>query len=470
MFVDILIKNCTIITMDEQRRVIKEGMIAIKGDELVYIGEQNWDLTAVKVIDGTNHIALPGLIDTHAHAGHGLTKGLGEGGVEDGWDMMMEHIYYRSSSTDFWYAEALLSGLERLMFGVTTGVSMLGSSPRVDDMRYPDAHVQGMREIGVRDFICIGTQNPPFPKQYRHWDDDMKGDLRTLNYDSAFEITRQVVKKYHNTNHGLTLACPGPSFIGFREGLTYEENLIANHEMNKIALDFGTQLHGHSYGGDIKFLKENTDILGPHIFTAHVTGISEEEIKIIADTGVNVCSGPSTNAYIRARCPVIELMQAGANVTFCTDASAPDRHYDLLPKLRVGYRLQRSHFNDSNLLPPGKLLEMITVDAAKAIGMSDQIGSLDVGKKADVILINLNRPHLYPMWLEPLRVVHQASGQDIDTVIVNGVLKVENYQPTQTDMAKVLEFAQSEAEKMIKRAELEKMLELPDKLWRHISY
>src|SRR6056297_602819 len=105
MKVDILIKNCTIITMNENREIINNGVIATKDEKIVYVGlakEEDF-FDAKKIIDGTNHLVLPGLIDTHAHAGHGLTKSLGEGGVEDGWDQMMEHIYYRSSTDEFWY-------------------------------------------------------------------------------------------------------------------------------------------------------------------------------------------------------------------------------------------------------------------------------------------------------------------------------------------------------------------------------
>ncbi len=473
MLVDILIKNCTVITMNEQRQIIKNGFIAIKDDEIVQVGDHSelagWQ--AVKIIEGHNHIALPGLIDTHAHAGHGLTKSLGEGGVEQGWDLMMEHIYYQSTTPQFWYAEALLSGLERLMFGVTTGVSMLGSSPRFDDLRYADAHVTGMREVGVRDFICVGTPNPPFPKRFRHWDNDKASGITELGYQESFAITRRLIKKYNSTGNGLTFALPGPSFLGQRKDLSIAENIEVNKTMNEIALEFNTQLHGHSYAGDIKFLKDNINILGPHIFTAHVTGISDEEIKIIADYGVNVCSGPSTSAFIRERCPVIKLMKAGANVAFCTDASAPDRNYDLLPKLRIGYRLHRSYYQNPKLLPPGKLLEMITVDAAKALGMSKEIGSLESGKKADVILINLERPHLYPIWMEPLRVVHQASGQDIDTVIVNGKLKVEDYQAIEIDKHRVLRLAQEEAEKMLVRSGFSHAAKLPKtNFWKSVSY
>ncbi len=110
---------------------------------------------------------------------------------------------------------------------------------------------------------------------------------------------------------------------------------------------------------------------------------------------------------------------------------------------------------------------MITIDAAKAIGMKDKLGSLENGKLADIIAINLNKPHLYPLWLTPLRAVHQASGSDIDTVIVNGKLKVRDYNLVDLDQAQILSYAQKEAMKMIKRSQLEDKLILPSSFWNN---
>lgn len=471
MNLDILIKNCTIITMDQDRRIVYDGFLGIKNQEIIFIEKAlPNDVHAVKVIDAKGHVGLPGFIDTHAHAGHGLTKSLGEGGVQGGWDNLMEHIYYRCTTPDFWYVEAKLSGLERLLFGVTTGVSMLGSAPRYDDLRYAEAHVNGMFEVGVRDILGIGTPNPPFPKTFRHWDDDQPGIERVLCHETSFGTTWQAVKRFNNTNQGLTYCYPSPSGIGYREGLTHEALKQQARAMKGIAQEFGTPLHGHSYAGDIKYAYEHLNVLGPDVFTAHVTGVSDEEISILADTGTHVCSGPSTTAFIEARCPIIKMLDAGVNVTLCTDASAPDRTYDLLDKLRVALRLHRSYHNDSSLLPPGKLLEMITVDAARAIGLDHIIGSLETGKKADVVLIDFKKPHLYPLWMEPVRVVNQASGQDVDTVIVNGKVLMENRLVSHTNVDMVLQRAQEEALKMIIRADAHDALKLPNNFWKHTRY
>ena len=176
---DILIHDATIITMDDRRRTLRHASLGIKQGRIQTIctAAEAADFTAQRKLDGTGKLVIPGIIDAHAHAGHGLTKTLGTGGVgmPADWDDFMEAIYFRGTTTDFWRAEARLSGLERLKFGVTLGMSMLGSYPRYDDMAYAQAHVEGMADIGLRDILGIGPPNPPYPKRFVDWQGAERG-------------------------------------------------------------------------------------------------------------------------------------------------------------------------------------------------------------------------------------------------------------------------------------------------------
>ena len=474
MELDILIHDATVIPMDEERRVLRHASIGIHQGRIrvVCAADMLQGFTAKKTLDGAGRLVIPGIIDAHAHAGHGLTKTLGTGGIGmlGDWDAFTEAIYFRGTTPDFWKAEARLSGLERLKFGVTTGMSMLGSYPRYDDLAYAQAHVEGMLDVGVRDILGIGPPNPPYPKKFVDWDGSACGPEKILSHAEAFTQTREAVKRFHGTNRGLTLCYPTPSGVGYREGLKAEELVQQNAAMHAIAGEFGVPVHGHAYQGDILYAFKHFDILGPKLSLAHVTGISDEEIRILADTGTHVLSGPMTNASINARCPVVELLDKGVNVAFCTDASAPNRSYDLLEKLRIGLWLHRSHFKDADILTAGKALEMITIDAARALGLDTVLGSLEEGKKADVVLIDAQKPHLYPLWQEPLRIVYQASGHDVDTVIVGGQIVMENRAAQTVDEASILADAQMEAEKMLDRTGFRESAELPARFWRNTHY
>lgn len=475
----IIIKNATIITIDQKRRILHDAAIFIKNNRISHVGTtlELKDLlqkaSADKVIDAAGKVVLPGLIDSHAHAGHGLTKTLGEGGtgIDDGWDAFMERIYFQGSTPEFWHAEARLSGLEKLKFGVTTGMSMLGSYPRYDSPECWSAHVEGMHAIGVRNILGVGTPNPPFPKTFREWNGQGGYREYTLSHSDSFAKTREAVKKYRTANQGLTMCYPTPSGVGRRDPLTVEQLIEQNRAMKDISDEYDVPIHSHSYGGDIEFAYQHFPfVLSPRLSLAHCTGITDTEIKILSDTGTSVCSGPSTGSYINARCPVVELIDAGCNVSFCTDASAPDRTYDLFEKMRMGARLHRVHFHDSGILPAGKLLEMVTIDAARALGLQDSIGSIETGKLADIILVDMQQPHLSPLWHEALRMVYQTSGHDVDTVIVNGRVLMEHRRVADIDETEVLKQATKEAWAALKRLGFEKATELPHNLWGVTHY
>ena len=474
MELDLLIHDATLITMDAHRRVLRHASIGILNKRIHVICEakEAKALEVKKTLDGTNRLVLPGMIDTHAHAGHGLTKTLGTGGagMSGDWDDFMEGIYFRGTTAEFWKAEARLSGLERLKFGVTTGMSMLGSYPRYDDLTYAQAHVEGMADVGVRDILGIGPPNPPYPKRFVDWKGDVPGPEKVLSHADSLKRTREAVQRFHGTRGGLTLCYPTPSGVGYRAGLSRDALVVQNAAMKSIAEEFGVPVHGHAYKGDILYAAEHFDILGPRLSLAHVTGISVAEIRLLADTGTHVLSGPMTNAYINARCPVVELLQSGVNVAFCSDASAPNRSYDLLEKLRIGLWLHRSHFKDPDVLTAGKALEMITIDAARALGLDGDLGSLEEGKLADLVLVDVHKPHLYPLWQEPLRMVYQASGHDVDSVIVEGRLLMERRSVSTVDETAVLADAQREAEKMLDRTGLHGSAALPERFWRSTHY
>ena len=171
MELDILIHDTTVITMDEGRRVLYHASIGIKQSRISVIcpADEAKDFTVKKILDGSGLLVMPGIIDSHAHAGHGLTKTLGTGGIgmPGDWDDFMETIYFRGTTTDFWKAEARLSGLERLKFGVTTGMSMLGSYPRYDDLTYAQAHVEGNGRYWCARYPWYRSAQSPLSKTFR---------------------------------------------------------------------------------------------------------------------------------------------------------------------------------------------------------------------------------------------------------------------------------------------------------------
>lgn len=470
MMFDTLIVNGTSVTVDEQRRVLECGFIGIIGGEIAAVGSMQElpdDVSCGQLIDAAGKALLPGLIDTHGHAGHALTKTVALG---TDWTDVVEDVYYACTTPDFWYAEARLAALEKIKFGTTTAVSMIGSVPRIGDLESIDAHFHGVISSGMRSVSGIGSPNPPWPKKSRVWRGGSFTES-TINPGDAYDETEVVVRKWHNSNRGKTYAFAMPSRIGISEPNSLELAVEQMKQMRRIAEEYGTRIHAHSYRGDIEFtLKHFPAGLGPDVSLAHCTGITMEEVKILADTGTHVNTGPSTNAHISARCPVVELLDAGANVVICTDGNAPDRTFDLFKDLRICQLLNRNHFNDASLLPAGTVLEMVTIRAAKAIGLDHLVGSLEVGKRADIIFIDVEQAHLAPFFLPVEKLVQAASGQDVTTVIIDGEVVMDQRRLTTMDEKGVLVQAEREMNIALQKSDNPHLLTYRKGLWGGTRY
>jgi cytosine/adenosine deaminase-related metal-dependent hydrolase len=220
----------------------------------------------------------------------------------------------------------------------------------------------------------------------------------------------------------------------------------------------------------VKFAKENMEILGPEMLLSHSTDFTDEEIEICAEYDLKIAHNTSSNASVFGRCRAIELMDAGVTVGIGSDATAPDRSADMLRHVQHCMHYHRRHFRDTHVLPPGKALEMVTIDSARALGMENEIGSLDVGKKADVIAIDLAKPHLFPHNMIPFRVAYFANGADVDTVIVNGDILMRGREVATADQTKVLNEAQKATEVMLDRTGRHALLDLPENFFGATRY
>ncbi|MBM3790244.1 MAG: amidohydrolase family protein [Acidobacteria bacterium] len=472
---DILITGATIITMDAGRRVLEDSALAIGGDRILEVGSSR-DLAARyrarRVIDAANKVVMPGLIDGHGHAGHGLVKSLGTD-MPGEWYRACEVIYAEGSTEEFWRADALLTALERLKFGVTCGVTFFGggdSVMRTDDPRYGDRHMQAVQEVGIREFLAVGPRRPPFPRKYSHWSGDSRRDVM-VTFEQQMETSEILAQRWNGRAEGkLHIAVMFPTHHPEAAPLSdadYRDLLRRTGTARQLSRKYGllfTQ-DGHSQG-TVKFAHQKLGILGPDVLLSHSTELTEEEIRICAETGTRIVHNPSAIASMTGRCPVPELLDAGVTVMLGSDGVAPDRSYDMFRHMFQAMRYHRFYYRDPGVLPPGKVLEMVTIDAARALGMEKELGSLEPGKKADAIIVDMFKPHLYPLHMPAYRVAYFANGNDVDTVIVNGEILMEGRKVLTVNEAEVLNLAQQEAEAALRRTNLHRLLAIPDGFWR----
>jgi cytosine/adenosine deaminase-related metal-dependent hydrolase len=474
---DIIITQGIVVTMDPQRRVIEDGAVAIEKERIVAVGPTNEVMAAHQaavVIDATNKVVMPGLIDSHGHAGHGLIKTMG-GGDSQQWYQACEKAYTVASTPEFWRAEARLAALERLHFGVTTGVSLLGGGDtilRTDEPVYGDAHCEGVREVGTRSVVAVGPTRPPHPRIYARFV-DWRAVERPVTFDEQFETCQTLIKTWHGKHGGrLNIALITPTLRPEHCGELGEADLTEARRQAQMTANLAREAglvftqDGHTRGS-VAYAKE-LGILGPNALLSHATNLTEEEIQIVADTGTHISHNPSAIASILGRCPVPELLEAGANVCLGSDATAPDRSGDMFRHMQQCMHYHRTYFKDPTWLPPGRVLEMCTIDGAKALGMENEIGSLEVGKKADVVLLDLRRPHLYPLNMPVFRLIYFANGNDVDTVIIDGRIALQGRKATFVNEDEILDDAQREAEALLDRTGFRFMLDTPKMFWSHV--
>lgn len=220
---------------------------------------------------------------------------------------------------------------------------------------------------------------------------------------------------------------------------------------------------GHNAGSVATALRHG--LLGSDAFLSHSTDLLDEDIAALQETEAAVVHNPSANASITGRCPVPELLDAGVLVGLGSDGTAPNRSADMWRHMQQCMHYHRRFFQDSDVLPPGKVLEMCTIDAAAVLGMADEIGSLEVGKCADLICVNMLSPHLVPLNMPVSRAIYFANGADVDTVFVGGKLLMQGREVLSVDEGTVMRRASEEAGRAILRLGLESLLQDRPGFW-----
>jgi 5-methylthioadenosine/S-adenosylhomocysteine deaminase len=477
--IDLLIIGGTVVTIDAERRVIDDGAVAVHGDRIVAVGPTA-DLTARyaarKTLDAHRKAVLPGLIDCHAHAGHGLLKTIG-GGDADAWMEACRIVYTLGSDEQFWYAEARLAALERLKCGTTTGVCLFGggdSIMRVDDPRYAARHCAAIAETGTRAFLAVGPSRPPAPRIYGAWRGD-RCEERAISYEAMYETCAEIIATQHGAGDGrLNICVTLPVFQPQHEPghAQYAETFRAQaRQYGDLARrnGLGFTQDGHR-AGTLALAHDELGLLGENAFMSHSIDLTPEDIAACVATGTRIVHNPSAIMSIRGRCPVPELIEAGVTVALGSDGIAPDRSYDMFRHMFQCMHYHRRHFRDAGVLPHGKVLEMVTIDAARTLGLERDIGSLEAGKKADIILVDLFKPHLVPLNMPVYRITCFANGADVCTTIVNGRVLMEDRKVTTVDETEVMEDAQIAAELMLERTGLRPLLAPPPNVWKAAHY
>jgi 5-methylthioadenosine/S-adenosylhomocysteine deaminase len=438
----LLIENGVIVTMDAGRRVLESGFLLVEDGRIAAIGQ---DAPAVSLqterINATGMVVMPGLIDTHAHAGHMLTKGLGSE-TED-WMSVTGRIYAEATDPEFWAAEAALSAAERIKCGTTTAALLFGGGPDIMRTEAPDAaeaHLAAIAAMGLREVLAIGPNRPSANSIYRRHHNGSYDEI-TVSPDTQLAVCAALIDAWAGRNERLQLALSLPVFDA--NELDDDAVLALSRKARALARDKGVLLvqDGHR-DGSIAANDARLDLFDGRSLLAHCIDLTEADRAVLKRTGAKVAHNPSALMSVYGRCPAPELMADSITVSLGTDAAAPDRSFDMFRNMFQAHRYHARHFGDDTVLPPLQLLEMATIEGARALSMEDEIGSLEAGKRADILLVNMRQPHLWPPVDPVQRLARFANGADVDTTIVGGRVLMAGRKLVHHDEGAILDRAE----------------------------
>ena len=474
---DLLFHDATVVTMNRERSVLDHTSVAIRDGRIIEVGparDMRDKYRSAKIVDCTRKALLPGMVDLHGYLGGSLLKSVGQNLDGGARRKMLEDLLPAFTDEEWWEVDTQLNALERIKMGTTCMFSMMGGNgTRTDDVVFTQIAARELEHIGLRTRIGLGPARPPWPRQFSYWKDGIKSQ-RMVAFDAVIDNCDRLLSGHDKNgggivDYGVALSRIGnrnehdPVWSPEREQWIHKQAEAIAHLQKKHGVTFWT----HMYGNAVEYAHdEKLGLLGPHTILSHCTGISGRAIGIMRDTGTHAAHHPRAGRIYTypGRCPVPELIDAGVTVALGSDS--PSTHNcDIFLDMKAAIDQQRIHFKDARILPPGKVLEMATIDGYKVLGLDKELGSVEAGKKADLITVDLFQPHLYPIDMLIYRLVYSATGSDVVDVAVSGRLIMEGRKILTIDEAQVLQRVQAVYERFIERADIASLTKNPEHFW-----
>ena len=439
----LLITNGRVITMDPERRVIRDGAVLIDGDRIKDIGktaELKKQYPDAEILDVHDNIVMPGLVDVHTHLFQVLSRGIGVDLNLTDW--IFKAIYPLSKR--LFRPEAKTAALLNSLEMIKTGTTMFDDCQYINIDKYcNDGIAEAIEEIGIRGIIGRAAVNqPPVPECFHE------------DPDTAYKECERIIEAYHGKADGRISVRVEP----MSEALASKEMLLAMREvsrkhhvgMNMHAAEIAQRVENmkKKYGmGTIEYLHDN-GILGPDVLLAHCVWISRKEIELLKVTGTKVAHNAVSNPYLAdGIAPVPEMLAAGVTVGIGCDGAASNNNQDMFQAMKTAILLQRGSRLETDCLNAEKVLEMATIEGAKCLNMENEIGSLEVGKKADLIVVSTKEAEMVPSLGFVSNLVYAGTGSAVQTVFVNGTMLMKDRQMLTVDEEQI----KSEAEATVKR-------------------
>lgn len=456
--VDLLIHGWYVVTMNETRDIIRDGAVAVRGDRIVAVGKRS-DLEAqyeaARTIGGDRFVVTPGMVNTHIHiTGEPLTRGYvpDDTPFEENVFMWLCPLYSVYTAEEE-RVSGQLAAVEMLKSGTTTFLE-------AGTIRFLDEVIDGLVDVGIRGRVGRWVWDlPPEPDVYQQSTDDAIGflqhQLETHKSVADDRLGAWSILVGHTT-------CSDPLWKAGRE-LATEHGTGMSFHMSPAKLD--PEGFVAEFGQRPMIHLAELGVLGPDVTMTHCVQVDDQELAVMAETGVNVSHCPTTALKVSYGVTQVgkmpEMVMAGTNVAIGTDGNNASNYSDLMRATYLVAGLFKDARQDPQMFPAEKAYEMATLGGAQAMQMSDRIGSLEVGKKADVVLHDTDRPEWRPLLNVMNQLVWSADGRGVHTVVVDGAVVVEGGRMTTVDEEALYAEAQRMGEAITARSGLPDKAKFP---------
>jgi cytosine/adenosine deaminase-related metal-dependent hydrolase len=450
--VDLMIVDTLLVTMDAERRVIKNGAIAIRGDRIVAVGKSadlKQKYQARETIDGGRFVITPGLVNAHVHStGEPLTRGLvpDDSGFEENIFQWLVPIHMAYTEADERLA-CRFAALEMLKSGTTCFLE-------AGTIRFLDAVADGLAETGIR--ARIGQWAWDFAPE-----DHSYPQAAT---DAAIAVLEDELARYPATGGQRVAAWPilighmtcGGALWEAAKALADSHGVGVAAHMSPVQADPDWYLARHGRR-PIEYLAD-LGVLGSNVMLTHAVHVDESEIALLAEAGGNVAHCATSalkGAYGAAavgRFP--EMRAAGVNLAIGTDGNNNGNYHDMMRATYLLAGLFKDARRDPSLFPAEQAFEAATLNGARALGLADSIGSLEPGKKAEFVAHDTWRPEWRPLFNVANQLVWSADGRGVHSVWVDGRRVVDDYRCVTIDEDSIYEEVQAAGEALVARSGL----------------
>ena len=431
----VLVKNCSwLVTQNEKREVLRDCSLMIRDGKIAQIGK---GLTggADAELDGTGRIVLPGLINTHTHLSMVLLRGYADDMILQDWLQQKIWPVEIKLTEEACYQGALLGSAEMIMSGTTTFLDMYF---HMEDV------AKAVKESGLRALLSYGIID---------LFDSARAKAEQEKSQKLLDYIRELA-----TPRVMFAVGPHAPYTCSAETLQWakefaEKNQVVDHihiaETRKEQADCQKQ-----HGARVVEYLDKIGALSNRMLAAHCVWLTKSEVKTLAKAGVSVGHCPVSNMKLASGgvAPLPEMFEAGMAVGLGTDGAASNNSLDMFDTMKVCALLHKAHRWDPTVLNAQKTLDLATIDGARAIGLQDEIGSLEEGKRADIIMLDAGLPNMNPIHGETTVVsdlIYSASTANVETTIVDGQVLMLNRQLKTVDLHQVIQDVSKTASQLV---------------------